>query len=238
MRETRLGPMRVSDPTDICHTCWSACRQHVGCTMMQIFSLKLSDLPRGAAAELAMAPFSSMGSWLSGISWTLFATTFSTRAGMIHSPSRTSARTPSYISSPTTGIYLQCPVLIEYDMRIKQEGEGRHDDPQVIDGACTLRELTLIHGATNNRINGDGGARVDIARALPQSVEAMVEVWMVRLGHHGSDLELSITGFVGQIPEEIKIFRVAVGNLCDPKRFVVAVRLRSALFMFFKALAL
>ena len=42
--------MRLSEPIDICLPCWTACRQHVGCSMMQIFSLKLSKLPRGAAA--------------------------------------------------------------------------------------------------------------------------------------------------------------------------------------------
>ncbi|CAN6357002.1 unnamed protein product [Urochloa humidicola] len=42
-RETRLEPMRLSDPTN-------ACRKHVGCDMVQIFSLKLSKLPRAAAA--------------------------------------------------------------------------------------------------------------------------------------------------------------------------------------------
>ncbi|RLN00118.1 hypothetical protein C2845_PM06G33600 [Panicum miliaceum] len=85
-------------------------------------------------------------------------------------------------------------------------------------------ELTYIHGAITNRIKGDCGARVGIARTLlRESVEATVEVWTTNSGGHDSGLDLSITGFVGRITQEIKIFRGTIGDLCDAKRFVVAV---------------
>ncbi|KAF8692138.1 hypothetical protein HU200_039739 [Digitaria exilis] len=234
-RETRLGPMRVSDPTDICHPCWTACRQHVGCSMMQIFSLKLSNLPRGAATghgPIQLYGFMAVRDLLDPLRNYVFNRSRDNPFTIqdLHSDPFI------YLSGPTRGIYLQRPVLIEYDLRIKQEGGRKHDDLQLIDGAATFSELTFIQGATTNRIDGDGGARVDIARALlPQSVEATVEVWMSKLGCHSSDLELIITGFVGRIPEEIKVFRGTIGGLRDPKKFVVAVRLRSALFLYFKA---
>jgi hypothetical protein len=56
--------------------------------------------------------------------------------------------------------------------------------------------------------------------------------------HLGQAGTTSITGFVGRITQEIKIFRGTIGDLCDVKRFVVAVRLNSDLFLYFKVPAL
>ena len=145
-----------------------------------------------------------------------------------------------YLSGPKRGIYLQCRVLVEYDMKIKRGDDTGDDDLPLIDGAATFSELTFIHGAITNRIKGDCGVRVDIARALlHEAVEATVQVWVTDSGGNASSgLDLSITGFVGRIPQEIKIFRGTIGDLCDVKRFVVAVRLNSVLFLHFKVPAL
>ncbi|CAN6299611.1 unnamed protein product [Urochloa humidicola] len=44
-RETRLKPMRLLNPTPSYHPRWTAYKQHLGCAMLQIFSLKLAKLP-------------------------------------------------------------------------------------------------------------------------------------------------------------------------------------------------
>ena len=235
--------MRLSEPIDICLPCWTACRQHVGCSMMQIFSLKLSKLPRGGAAgrsPIQLYGFMAVRDLLDPLRNYVFNRTREDPF-VIHD-----LRSDPfiYLSGPKRGIYLQCRVLVEYDMRIKRgDDAGEEDDLPLIDGAATFSELTFIHGAITNRIKGDRGARVDIARALlHESVEATVQVWVTDSGSGGDasgGLDLSITGFVGRIPEEIKIFRGTIGDLCrDVKRFVVAVRLNSVLILHFKVPAL
>jgi len=235
--ETRLDPMRLTDPTDICHPCWTVCRQHVGCAMMQIFSLKLSKLPSGAAAAAAagggpiqLYGFMAVRDLLDPLRNYVF--NYSRDDPFIIHDLHSDPFV--YLSGPRRGIYLDCRVLVEYDIRIKR-GQTRQEDLPVIDGAATFSELTYIRGAITNRISGDSGGSMDIARALfRNSVEATVEVWVSNLGRCVSGLDLFITGFVGRIPEEIKIFRGSIGDLCVVKRFVVAVRLNSVLFLLFK----
>ncbi|CAN6361812.1 unnamed protein product [Urochloa humidicola] len=230
-RETRLEPMRLSHPTK--------CRQHVGCDMVQIFSLKLSKLPRAAAAAgccpIQLYGFMAVRDVLDPLRNYLFNCSRDDPFVI----QDISSDPFIYLSGPKKGIYLQGEVLIEYDMRIKRgEGNGIQDDLPLIDGAATITDLVFNHGALTNQIKGDCGARVDISRTLlNQSVEATVHVWVTNLGSHALGLDLSITGFLGRIPQEIKIFRGSIGDLCDPKRFVFAVRLKTILFLCFKGLA-
>ncbi|CAN6348460.1 unnamed protein product [Urochloa humidicola] len=229
-RETRLEPMRLSDPT--------ACRKHNGCDMVQIFSLKLSKLPR-AAAEAGCGPIHLYG-------FMAVRDVLDPLRNYLFNRSRDDPFIIQdlnldpfiYLSGPKRGIYLQGEVLIEYDMRIKIGDRIQDDDLPLIDGAATITDLVFNHGALTNRIKGDCGARVDIARTLlQQSMEATVHVWVTNLGSHARALDLSITGFLGRIPQEIKIFRGTIGDLCDVKRFVFAVRLKTILFLCFKGLA-
>ncbi|TVU49195.1 hypothetical protein EJB05_00493, partial [Eragrostis curvula] len=144
-----------------------------------------------------------------------------------------------YMSGPKRGVYLQCPALIEYDMWIKT-GQDEKDDRTLIDGAFICSELTYIRGTITNRIEGGfDGASVDISRALFRgAVEATVEVQIVELAERGdaggSGLDLSVSGFVPPIKEEIKLFRGAVDKPCVLNRFVVAVFSDSFLLVFFK----
>ncbi|CAL4905141.1 unnamed protein product [Urochloa decumbens] len=238
-RETRLKPMRLSDPTDICHPCWTACKQHIGCDMVQIFSLKLSKLPaRTAAGPIQVYGFMAVRDALDPLRNYLFNR--SREDPFLIQDVRSDPFV--YLSGPKRGIYLQGEALVEYDMRIKKGERIQDDDLLLVDGAATITDLMHNHRALTIRITGDCGARVDIARALlQQSVEATVHVWVTNLGRrheHARGLGLSITGFLGRIPQEIKMFRGVIGDLCDAKRFVVAVRLKSVLFLCFKGPAL
>jgi hypothetical protein len=216
--------------------------------MMQIFSLKLTRLPRGAEAgrgPIQLYGFMAARDLLDPLRNYVFNRSREdpfTIQDLISDPF-------IYLSGPQRGIYLQCPVLIEYYIRIKRD--RMQDDLTLIDEAATFSEMACIDGAITNGIKGDHGARVEITRTLlRESVEATVEVWLTtkntkpaggRSRHDDlSGLDLSITGFVGRIRQgqEIKMFRGTIGDLCEGKRFVVAVRLSSPLFLYFKAPAL
>ncbi|CAL4897818.1 unnamed protein product [Urochloa decumbens] len=238
-RETRLEPMRLSDPTDICHPCWTACKQHIGCDMVQIFSLKLSKLPaRAAAGPIQVYGFMAVRDAVDPLRNYLFNR--SRDDPFLIQDVRSDPFI--YLSGPKRGIYLQGEVLVEYDMRIKRGNDRiQDDDLLLVDGAATITDLMHNHRALTIRITGDCGARVDIARTLlKQSVEATVHVWVTNLGRHehARGLHLSITGLLGRLHQEIKIFRGTIEDLCDAKRFVVAVRLKSVLFLCFKGPAL
>jgi len=207
--------------------------------MLQIFSVKLARLPRPVAATagpVELYGFMAIRDLMDPLRNYVFNRT--REDPFVIQDLRSDPFI--YLSGPKRGIYLQCRVLVEYDMKIKRGDDTGDDDLPLIDGAATFSELTFIHGAITNRIKGDCGARVDIARSLlHEAVEATVQVWVTDSGGNASSgLDLSITGFVGRIPQEIKIFRGTIGDLCDVKRFVVAVRLNSVLILHFKVPAL
>ena len=140
--------MRLSEPIDICLPCWTACRQHVGCSMMQIFSLKLSKLPRGGAAgrsPIQLYGFMAVRDLLDPLRNYVFNRTREDPF-VIHD-----LRSDPfiYLSGPKRGIYLR-----RYDMKIKRGDNTGQDDLPLIDGAATFSELTFIHGAITNRIKG------------------------------------------------------------------------------------
>ncbi|TVU49102.1 hypothetical protein EJB05_00393, partial [Eragrostis curvula] len=150
-----------------------------------------------------------------------------------------------YLSGPKRGVYLECLVLMEYDIRIKNGASTEQDDLQLVDGAATFNELACSHRVFTNRIRGDRGATLEISRALFRgAVEATVDVWVTKLSggkngsrvddHHGL-IDLSISGYISKITEEeIKLFRGTVKEPCALGRFVVALRLDAFLFLHFK----
>lgn len=122
-----------------------------------------------------------------------------------------------YLSGPRRGVYLQCRVLIEYDIRMKQSGDTMQDDDlPLIDGAATF-----IDGAITNGTSLDG---TDTSREASSSSSSQRSGPVVSLLGYRTKSRSSIRG--------------DIGDLCELKRFVVAVRLNSPLFLYFKAPAL
>ncbi|GJN35423.1 hypothetical protein PR202_gb24199 [Eleusine coracana subsp. coracana] len=230
-RETRLEPMRLTLPTEHCYPCFSNCIRHACDTMLQIYSLKL-NLPAKASTEgggpVHLYGFMAARDLLDPLRDDPLV------IQDIHSD-------PSiYPSGPKRGIYLQCTVLIEYEMWIKTNGDREEDDLLVIDGVFACSELTFILGPFTNRIKGErpGGASVDVSRALFRgAVEATVDVDIVALAAadgREEDKDLSVCAFVPPTTEEIKLFRGVVEKPGRLGRFVVAVISDSFLLVFFK----
>ncbi|CAL4905260.1 unnamed protein product [Urochloa decumbens] len=244
-RETRLKPMRLTNPTPSCYPCWTACRQHLGCAMLQIFSLKLAKLPStappGGHGPVHLYGFVAVRDLLDPLRNYVFNRS---RDDPLVIPDPTSDPF-IYLSGPKRGVYLQSRVLIEYDVRIKaREGEELEDDLPLIDGAATVSELAWTQAALTSRIPGELGAAVDLRRSLLRhAVEATVEVRITRLvagpgpGTRPRAVELEITGCLAGgelVEEEIKLFRGVVREPCALERFVVAARSDSYLFLHFK----
>ncbi|CAL4897946.1 unnamed protein product [Urochloa decumbens] len=233
-RETRLKPMRLSNPTPNCHPCWTACRQHLGCAMLQIFSLKLAKLPSTASGHgpVHLYGFIAVRDLLDPLRNYVFNRS---RDDPLVIPDHNSDPF-IYLPGPKRGVYLQSRVLIEYDVRIKSTEEGEDDLP-LIDGAATVSELAWTQAALTSRIPGDLGAAVDLRRALlRRAVEATVEVRITRLAGPPRVVDLEITGcLAGElVEEEIKLFRGVVREPCALERFVIAARSDSYLFLHFK----
>ncbi|CAN6352300.1 unnamed protein product [Urochloa humidicola] len=244
-RETRLTPMRLSNPTPNCYPRWTACRQHQGSAMLQIFSLKLAKLPSSTTSSgrhdggpVHLYGFIAIRDLLDPLRNYVFNRS---RDDPLIIPDPTSDPF-IYLSGPKRGVYLQSRVLIEYDVRIKvREEEEEEDDLPLIDGAATVSELGWAQSALTSRIPGELGAVVDLRRALLRgAVEATVEVRITkqRFAAAEEELDLEITGSLAGgelVEEEIKLFRGVVCELCAlVERFVVAARLGSYPFLLFK----
>ncbi|CAN6343725.1 unnamed protein product [Urochloa humidicola] len=237
-RETRLKPMRLSNPTPSCHPRWTACKQHLGSAMLQIFSLKLTKLPSTSPSHggpIHLYGFIALRDFLDPLRNYVFNRK---RDDPFIIPDPNS-NPFIYLSGPKRGVYLQSRVLIEYDVRIKAS-EEEEDDLPLIDGAATVSELAWTQSALTCRITGELGAAVDLRRALLRhAVEATVDVRIIkrRLSQPAEEVvELEIIGcLAGElVEEEIKLFRGVVQEPCALERFVVAARLGYYLFLHFK----
>uniref|UniRef100_A0A0A8XPI4 DUF6598 domain-containing protein n=1 Tax=Arundo donax TaxID=35708 RepID=A0A0A8XPI4_ARUDO len=232
--ETRLEPMRLSRPTTDCLPCWTNCRKHVGCPMLQIFSLKLTNLPAAAAGPIQLYGFVVVRDLLDPLRNYVFNRTRDDPFIIqdMHSDPFI------YLSGPKRGVYLQSDVLIEYDVMIKR-GEEEHEDMPLIDGVAIFSQPMWSQGAVTNRIKGHHGAAVDISRALfPTAVEATVQVWIAEVAELDGDgnggIDLSITGSISRITGEMKLFHGFIHKPCDLSRFVIAVSSTGYLFLNFQ----
>ncbi|KAF8685961.1 hypothetical protein HU200_043886 [Digitaria exilis] len=123
------------------------------------------------------------------------------------------------MTGPKRGISLSTAVLLEFDMRIK-EGGKEEDDLQLIDGASEVSEITTPSRACTGRINGE-------------SVEATVEVAISDV-HGGFRFSLSSFVFTDGLHKEIQLFHGTIGESCALRRFIVAVSIDTWMHLKFK----
>ncbi|CAO2040225.1 unnamed protein product [Urochloa humidicola] len=223
--ETRVEPMELSGPTDYCHPDWERCIVHHPSHMMQIFSLKLAQIP------IDKNPIELYG----------YIAVRDCRDSLLNYIVNCSRDDPITVqqgsliemTGPKRGISMSCSVLLEFDMRIRKEGK-EEDDLQLIDGASEVSELiTTPCRPYTQRINGESGA-VDITLAfLHRAVEATIEV--VISGVH-SCFSLSLSSFVSirGLQKEIQLFHGTIAESCALRRFVIAVRIDTWMHLKFR----
>ncbi|CAO2183824.1 unnamed protein product [Urochloa humidicola] len=132
---------------------------------------------------------------------------------------------------PKRGIEMVSPVLIEFDMRIKN-GRQEEDDLQLIDGAIKCDERRPWK-PIKHRIKGNCGA-VDISLAcIEDAVEATIEVVISEV-HTGFSLSLGSFVYVVEDYEEIQLFHGTIDQSCVLRRFVLAVTWGDLMILKFK----
>lgn len=132
------------------------------------------------------------------------------------------------MTGPKRAIHLVSPVLIVFDMRIKN-GENEEDDLELIDGAIAFRGQWPCE-PTKHRLNGKYGA-VDISLAyIEHAVEATIEISISEV-QMGFSLSLSSSIYVVEDYEEISLFHGSIDHSCGLRRFVVAVTMGTAILL-------
>ncbi|CAL4885981.1 unnamed protein product [Urochloa decumbens] len=222
--ETRLEPMELSGPTDDCHPDWERCIVHYSSHMMQIFSLKLAQIP------IDRNPVELYG----------YIAVRDCRDSLLNYIVNCSRDDPITVqqgsliemTGPKRGISMRFSVLLEFDMRIRNGGK-EEDDLQLIDGASEVSELTTPRRPYTERINGESGA-VDITLAfLHKAVEATIEVVISEV-HSCFSLSLSSLVFIRGLQKEIQLFHGTIGESCALRRFVIAVRIDTWMHLKFR----
>ena len=124
------------------------------------------------------------------------------------------------MTGPKRAIELVSPVLIEFDMRIKNGGQ-EEEDLQLIDGAISCHDRRSWK-PVKHRIKGNCGA-VDMSFAcIEQAVEATIEVVISEV-HSSFSLSLRSFVYVLEDYEEIQLFHGSIDQSCGLRRFVLAV---------------
>ncbi|XP_051180240.1 uncharacterized protein [Lolium perenne] len=135
------------------------------------------------------------------------------------------------MTGPKRGIALNCDVLLEFDMRIKN-GEKEEDDAQLIDGMVEFRGLFMLWKPTEVRLESNCGA-VDMSVALiNDAITATVEVIISEV-QSGFDLSLSSIISVAGEHTEFQLFHGTVGEWCGFRRFAIAVTLDTMMHLKF-----
>ncbi|KQK12259.1 uncharacterized protein LOC100845732 [Brachypodium distachyon] len=211
----RLEPKMFSEPTD-CQPDRERCIVHSPSRMMQIYSLKLSQIPiDNKSVELYgyIAVRDYHDSLLNYI-----VNRSRDDPIIVHQGSLIP------MTGPKRGISMSSTVLLEFDMRIKK-GEPEENDLQLIDGASEICEVTAPMHVYTTRIEGDCGA-VDITSALVyEAVEATIEVVVPEV-LSGFSLSLSSLVLIYGSRKEIQLFHGTICESCALRRSVIAVGLK------------
>ncbi|EMS51278.1 hypothetical protein TRIUR3_33974 [Triticum urartu] len=182
-----LESMMTTVPYDSCMPNWRVCKRHAYRTMMQIFSLKLAYTSSYVSGPVQLYGYVAVRDLLNPMRNYVFNRTRNDPLVVEHDGF-------IQMSGPKRGIRMQAPVLIEFDLKIKTEGEEEGDDQQVIDGVAIFGDRISGHARVNTqRMDGDGGS-VDIKFAvLERASEATVQVGISEI-EKGSCLSLCLAG--------------------------------------------
>lgn len=135
------------------------------------------------------------------------------------------------MTGPKRGIALNCDVLFEFDMRIKN-GEQEESDLQLIDGVTEFYEISMPCKPFTIRINGNDGA-VDMSLTNVYGVEATVEIFISEV-KNGFDLSICCGVWVLEEHKEFQLFGAPIGESCGLRRFVIAVSMDTMMHLKFK----
>ncbi|CAD6338430.1 unnamed protein product [Miscanthus lutarioriparius] len=143
---------------------------------------------------------------------------------------------PIEMTGPKRGIVLNCDVLLEFDMRIKN-GDREEDDAQLIDGMTEFYEMHMTGKPSTVRINGDAGGAVDMSLSNVYGFEATVEVAISEVGDDAFDFSLgcAVSTMPGVAHKEFQLFGGHVAEPCGLRRFVVAVSMDTVMHLKLKA---
>ncbi|VAI55640.1 uncharacterized protein LOC119322763 [Triticum dicoccoides] len=201
--ETRLEPMMFSKAIK---------KLYFPCNMLQFFSLMLAE------CSINHDPIELYG----------YIAVRDDRDGMRNyvlnysrdDPIITQKGSSIQMTGPKRAIELVSPVLIEFDMRIKNGGQ-EEEDLQLIDGAISCHDRRSWK-PVKHRIKGNCGA-VDMSFAcIEQAVEATIEVVISEV-HSSFSLSLRSFVYVLEDYEETQLFHGSIDQSCGLRRFVLAV---------------
>ncbi|KAL6885900.1 hypothetical protein ACP4OV_010161 [Aristida adscensionis] len=209
--ETLLEPMMFSEASEICLRFEERC-MHYPTHMLQFFSMTLAE------CFMSNGPIQLYG----------YIATRDDRDCMLNYILNHSRDDPIIIqqgsliemTGPKRAIELVSPVLIEFDMRIKN-GEQEDDDLELIDGVFACTERSTFR-PIKHRVSGNCGS-VDMSLALIEhAVEATIEVVISEVH---KDFSLSLSSYIYLMGdfEEIQLSHSTIDHPCGFRRFVVAV---------------
>ncbi|KAF8675431.1 hypothetical protein HU200_014387 [Digitaria exilis] len=209
--ETQLEPMMFSKATEDCLPVVENCVSHFPQSIFQFFSVQLSKTP------ISTGPIQLYG----------YIAARDMRDGMLNYVVSYSRDDPVVVqegsviemTGPKRGIKMSSIVLIEFDMRIKNEMH-EEEDQQLIGGAILYYEHICPWKPTTQRLRGNYGD-IDISVAVvEQALEATIEV-VISDVLRGFSLSLSSFVDVMDDYEEIQLFHGTIVQTRALRRSVV-----------------
>ncbi|CAO2044385.1 unnamed protein product [Urochloa humidicola] len=220
--ETRQEAMMFSD----CYIIDGTCRLHATCNMLQIFSMKLANIPvEHGPVELYgyIAARDNLDRLLNYVINVSRDDPIILEQGSLIN-----------MAGPKRGIQLIDTILIEYDMKIKT-GQNEKEDLQLIDGVSLVDDIDAWNCSPFTRRMNGGYGGIDITAArLDSAVEATVEVTISQV-QGGFSMRLNC--FTSGLHEEIQLFDGAIVESGGLKRSVVAVVMDAQMDLKFKVAA-